>query len=240
MSLRLTLLLAFTCCCGASVRAQEAATPPAQVVTIDIAIDPLADDLAKYGVLCERTFFDELFFNTNQKIEAASADKGEKPDPRLFYFRGLASYQLGWFAESKADLTKAQEAGIISLPGGYGTALTLEAIEQQTPLLPPNTQEIRQGNQVIARVHYFGMKNGAASVLALLPQAYRISRDMFGSEVPATTVLVFDTFEQFSAYDKAAAGGHTSGQLGLGAGGRRRGHYLSAKSPRQIGFARRP
>ena len=198
MSPRL-LFLALILLGSVTAHAQKVPVAPA---TKAVAPDLLADDLVRFGVIFKRGFYDELIYNVNQKIEAMPAATRDTPDPRLLYFRGLAYFQLGWFPEAKADLTVAQKAGLSFLPGGFGLTYALTGIEEKSPLLPPKVEEIREGERVIFRMHYFGMEGGTVMIAAMLPEAYRISRAMFGSETEATTVYVFDTYEQFVAYYK--------------------------------------
>lgn len=195
---RSILLLVLTLCGGVAARAQEAATPPAPIV----ASDALADDLKEYGTLFERGFGDELIYKINAKI----AEMGGAPDPRLLYFRGLAYHRLGWFDDAKADLEIAQAAKIVELPGGFPTQRGLNAIKRFATTMPPKMEEIRQGDRVLFRLHYFNMEGGTATVQGLLPEAHRINSEMFGSDLRATTVLVFDTREQFHAFDTMLTG----------------------------------
>lgn len=196
-------------CCGACAIAQEApptsATAPAPVVAP--APDPLADDLKAYGVLLESGFNDELIYKINRKI----AEMGGTPDPRLLYYRGLAYYRFGWFPEAKADLEIAQRAKIVELPGGFATALALNGLKRFALFMPPKMEEIHRGERVLFRMHYFHMEGGTATVQGLLPTAHRINSEMFGSDLEATTVLVFDTYEQFLAFNKVLTGNDKPG-----------------------------
>ena len=176
-----------------------------------VAPDALADDLAKFGTMFERGFYDELIFNVNQKIEALLTEQRATPDPRLLYFRGLSYYKLGWFPEAKADLLVAQQAGLSFLPGGFGVKWALNYIEERTPLLPSQVEEIRDGERVTFRMHNSGMEGGTVMVMAMLPEAYRISRAMFGSDTAASTVYVFEDYQQFLAYYKKVYEGKNPG-----------------------------
>ena len=198
--------LAFALLAGATstatVRAQEAPPAPPTAATAP-APDALADDVAKYGAMFKRGLFDELISNVNQKIAALPADKRDNPDPRLLYFRGLAYYGLGWFDLAKADLIVAEKAGVKEISAGRGADWILSFIEKRASLLPPKMQEIREGERVLFRMHTFGDENDAELIKAMLPEAYRINRQIFGKDVEATTVYVFDNYEQFVAYYKA-------------------------------------
>ena len=161
----------------------------------------------------KRGFFDELIYHVNQKIEASPADKRASPDPRLLYFRGLAYFKLGWFERAKVDLIVAEKAGVAEIEPGWGANWVLYYIKQRTPVLPPKMEEIRQGERVLFRMHSFGMENGTVFVKALLPEAYRVSRQMFGTDVEATTVYVFDDYAQFAAYYEKHTGEKHSGWI---------------------------
>ena len=194
-----TLLLALICCCGASTRAQEAAKPPAPVV----APDAFADEEEAYNTLYNRGFFDELIFKTNQRI----AEMGDKPDPRLFYWRGWAYYKLGWFDLAETDLNAARIGGAYAGSKKFASVMNgLNSMTRLKVLMPPNMQEIGQGERVQFQMHYSKMGDGAAKVKNLLPTAYRINREMFGTDVEAMPVYVFDTYEQFRAFNKELAG----------------------------------
>lgn len=167
------------------------------------SLDPLAEDLRDYVALYKRAFFDELISKINLTIEALPVAERAQPDPRLLYLRGLARYKLGWFELAKPDLLAAQQAKVTGLQEGLGPDWVLSYIKKRDGFLPPKVQEIRDGDRVLFRMHYYGMEDGTATVMAMLPEAYRISQQMFGADVEATTVYVFDNYEQFVAYYKA-------------------------------------
>ena len=201
----LIVALASTSVC-APARAQSAPFAPATRA----APDPLSNDLAGFGTLFKRGFYDELIYRVNQKIAALPKESRATPDARLLYFRGLCYYGLGWYPQAKADLLVAQKAGIRFLPGGFGVNYGLNYIEARIPLLPPQVEQVRDGDRVIFQMHDFGAQggteggaeSGTATVLATLPEAYRISSAMFGADMADNTVYVFDTYEQFTAYFK--------------------------------------
>ena len=195
MSLRLcalTLLLLVSGC--ARVRKAPAPALPATAPAPDL----VARDVAKYRVMFKRGRYDEVLTDISRKIAALPADKRAQPDPRMIFVRGMARYNLGWFEEAKADLLIAQRAGVAPST----TKETLQNIEERTPLLPPNMQEIRDSGRTIFRMHSFIATRDAATIAEMLPAAYRINRQIFGKDIEATTLLFFDNKGQLSAFQR--------------------------------------
>ena len=217
MLYRLLTVLTTSACFGGVVHAQEV---PAKLAANAAAPDLLADDIAKYGAMFKRGFFDEIISNVNQKIEALPANARANPDARLLYFRGLAYYKLGWLDLARADLIVAQKAGVEEVEAGLSAGRVLFVIEKRAPFVPPQMEEIREGERVLFRVHTFGANDSTESVGTLLREAHRINRQVFGVDVEATTVYVFENHQQFVAYYKAfhatAGPGHWSAASALG------------------------
>ena len=199
MSLRLcalTLVLFVSGCAGV-----RKAPAPALKATAP-APDLSAIDWERYVVMFQSGHYDELLADINGKIAALPADKRANPNPRLLYVRGLTHYRLGWYERAKADLLIAQKANIGRPATKAFLKETLQNIEARTPLLPPHIREIRDGKRVIFRMRSFAMKGDAVTVAEMLPTAYLINRQIFGRDVEATTILVFDNYAQFSAFQR--------------------------------------
>ena len=64
----------------------------------------------------KRGFYDDII----RRVDEIGGDQSKPLDPRLLYWRGLTFYQLAWYPEAIADLTRAQAAGIESQDGGLG------------------------------------------------------------------------------------------------------------------------
>ena len=156
-------------------------------------VTPNAQMAGWYG----RGFYDDLVNRADELI-----GDNPNPDPQLLVWRGLAFFQLGWFAESKDDLTRAQKAGV----DAEAIAETLQKIDKLQQLQPRFTREIKNGDQVVFRVHYASNDAVTNGIMARLPQAYRISETMFGSDVLATTVYIFDSYAYFRAFYQARMG----------------------------------
>ena len=197
MSLRLAILalvLLVSGCAGV-----KKAPAPATAATAP-APDLVARDLEKYRLMFKRGIYGEVLADINQKIAALPTDKRANPDPRLLFVRGMAYYHLSWFREAKADLLVAQKADIHRLVSKSFVQRILQKIDNLTPLLPPNMREIRDGERVIFRMHSFATEGDAATVAQMLPDAYRINRQIFGQDVEAIPIFVFDNYDRFSAF----------------------------------------
>ena len=203
MSLRLctlTLVLFVSGCAG--VRKTPAPAMPATTPVTASAPGALAKDLARYNVMFQDCHYDELLVNVNGQLAALPADKRAYSTPYLLYVRGLTHYRLGWYKEAKADLLIAQKAKVGGSLAKARLKQTLQNIEDRTPLLPPNIRGIRDGERVTFRMHSFAVGSDAAMVAEMLPTAYLINRQIFGKDVEATTILVFDKYDQFSAFQR--------------------------------------
>lgn len=199
MFFRSLSLLACTLFCGVAVRAQEIVASPASAPITEAPVD----DLKEINGLYTRALFDEMIYKINEKIAALPEKERANPNPHLLYLRGMGYKGLGRLDAARTDLLAACWDG----KRGYNITEALAHLDRVRALTPPNLKEIREGERVLFRMHCFGMEGGAASVLGMLPNAYRISRQMFGTDVEATSVYVFDTFEQFDSYYKEDSGG---------------------------------
>ncbi len=176
----------------------------AQTDTFSPELKPLAE---LYG----KGFNDELVSNISARIAATAPAERPHPDPRLLYYRGLAYAQMGWLDEAKADLTRAQKAGISNLWGQTDVNKELQFLARQKALLPPHMEEVREGDRVICRMYYTEINEDTALVKATLRDAYRINREIFGTDVEGIPVYVFDDFSQFLAFYKELEAGQNPG-----------------------------
>jgi hypothetical protein len=116
-------------------------------------------------------------------------------DPRLFYWRGAAAYEIGWLGMAEADLMRAR--AILMEAGGPVTEEALSAIQKIKTLTPPRVREVRSGGFVVFRVYYMRSDAVTSAIIDMLPTAYQVSRSMFGSDVIETPVYIFDNYQQF-------------------------------------------
>ena len=149
-----------------------------------------------------RGFYDEVVRRADELI----GDDDARADPRLLYWRGLTFYQLEWYPEALADLTRAHARGIESQDGGYGASAILQKIALVTPFVPPQERTISSGGQTVFRVHYVSDDAQTNAAIQCLAPAYRASYQLFQTDVLATTVYIFDSYEQFAACYNARVG----------------------------------
>ena len=218
----LTLLLL-----ASAAPAQLVATPPAS----SAATNDFEKENAQMAQWFGRGFYDDMVDRADELL----GDDGR--DPRWLYWRGMAFYRLGWFPEAIEDLEGAQKAGVSGIAGGVSVASTLDKIAQMQALTPPNFREIRNGNQVIFRVHYGALDSVTRGIIERLPRAYRISEQMFGSDTLATSVYIFDNYPQFRAFYMARSG-RAPGSW-VAAAGDRDAFYFSLQRPDGTGAAER-
>lgn len=183
-----------------------ASAAPAQFaspVTSAQAPDPLNPVLAQMSRDFKRGFYDDVIHRADERI----GDDATKPaDPRLLYWRGLTFYQLAWYPEAVADLKRALAGGVQIQEGGFATEVALAKIERILPFVPPQQHSVKSGGQTVFRVHYVSDNAGTSAAINCLGPAYRASARLFGSDVAATSVYVFDSYEQFAACYNARVG----------------------------------
>ena len=150
----------------------------------------------------KRGFYDDIINRADELI----GDDDSKADPRLLYWRGLTFYQLAWYPEATADLTRAREGGVQIQDGGIATEIALAKIERVTPFVPPLQYSVESGGQTVFRVHYVSESAGTKAAINCLGPAYRASARLFDSDVVATSVYVFDTYQQFAECFQARVG----------------------------------
>ena len=193
---------------------------------------PDAKESAQMANWFARGFYDDMVARADELTEDA-----QMPDPQWLYWRGLAFYRLGWLPEAREDLTAASDAGVNAQTGGLDVKTALDKIERLRVLTPPNYQEIKSNGQVVFRVHFGALDPVTRGIIARLPSAYRISRAMFGSDVLATSVYIFDNYPQFRAFYQER-GGQPPGSWAAAAGSRD-GFYFSLQRPDGTGAAER-
>ena len=84
--------------------------------------------------------------------------------------------------------------------------MLLSKIERLEPFVPPQTRAVSSGGDVVFRVHYVTDDAATAATIAALAPAYRASANLFDADVLATSVYIFDTYEQFAACYQARVG----------------------------------
>ena len=212
MSLRFSLLLVLAALWAPAARAQFApGLPPLGAPDAPVAApqtpaanDALAPGMAQMARDLGRGFYDDVIRRADALIEAAPSD--DAADARLFYWRGMAFYRLAWYPEAVKDLTRARAGGVDNQPGGFPVGASLDKIAKVTPFIPPRAQAISNAGQVVFRVHYVTDNPQTRAVIGYLPNAYRASKVMFGSDVLATEVYIFDTYAQLAAFHLALFG----------------------------------
>lgn len=178
-----------------AAHAQFALPSPA---TSAVAGEPLAQISRDF----RRGFYDDIIRRTDEII----GEKSEPVDPRLFYWRGLTFYQLAWYPEAIADLTRSRASGIEIQDGGLAASATLQKIERLLPFVPPQERAVQSGGQTVFRVHYVSDSEETSAAIDCLGPAYRASSALFDADVAATSVYIFDNYEQFAACYNARVG----------------------------------
>lgn len=212
-----------------------ASAAPAQLAATSPALAAATDDFGKENTQMAQWFGRGFYDDIVNRADELLGENGR--DPRLLYWRGMAFYRLGWFPEAIADLTRAQKAGVSGIAGGVAVAPTLDKIAQMQALTPPNFREIRNGNQVVFRVHYGALDSVTRGIIERLPRAYRVSAAMFGSDTLATSVYIFDNYPQFRAFYMARSGKPPGSWVA--AAGDRDAFYFSLQRPDGSGAAER-
>ena len=160
----------------------------------------------------------------------ASASANAAPDARLLFWRGKAFQRLGWWPEAVEDLTRADERKVPAQVGAGDAAAALQQIARLQALLPQQYRELSSGGDVVFRVYYTSDNPLAREIIARLPDAYRISRQMFGTDVLATPVFIFDSYPAFRAFYIERNGGKAPGSW-VWAAGSRDGLFFSLQRP---------
>ena len=166
------------------------------------APDPLVAPLTQMARDFKRGFYDDVVRRADELI----GDDDRKADPRLLYWRGLTFYQLAWFPEATADLKRARARGVEMLAGGFAASFALDKMERITPFVPPQNFAVKNGGDTVFRVHYVSDDAPTKAALNCLAPAYRASAGLFGSDVLATSVYIFDNYQQFADCFQARIG----------------------------------
>ena len=191
------LLVSLSLLLAPAAHAQFAPSAAPNSVSDAPANDPLAPELKQLAAWYGRGFYDDMVHRADELI---GDDDGKVVDGRLLFWRGKAFQRLGWWPEAINDLTRAQKMGVQGASGGGSVAEALAKIARLQALMPPLTDEIRDGNDVVFRVYYSSDNAFTRDIVASLPRAYRVSRAMFGTDVLATPVFIFDSYPQFRAF----------------------------------------
>lgn len=197
-SLFVPLLLAATSALAPAAHAQFGSSSPVTTVPAD-KLSPALEQMARDF---RRGFYDEVVRRADDLI----GDNAAHADPRLLYWRGLTFYQLEWYPEATDDLTSAREKGVESQDGGYGASAILGKIALVTPFVPPRERTVSSNGQVVFRVHYVSDDAQTEAAIRCLAPAYRASAALFDTDVLATSVYIFDNYEQFAACHNARVG----------------------------------
>ena len=168
-----------------------------------VPADKLAPVLSQMSRDFERGFYDDIIRRADELI---GEDETQTIDPRLFYWRGLACYQLAWYPEAVADLKRARAGNIDSQDNGMSASLALAKIELLSSFVPPQQTEVASGGQTVFRVHYVSDDAETGAAINCLGPAYRTSAQLFDSDVLATSVYIFDNYQQFAECYNARVG----------------------------------
>ncbi len=171
-----------------------------------VAPDPLNPILAQMNRDFKRGFYDDIVRRADELLDGTDEAAPKSADPRLFYWRGLTFYQLAWYPEAVADLRRARAGGVQLMDGGFATEVILDKIERLAPFVPPQEYAVQSGGQTVFRVHYVSDDAATKAAISCLGPAYRASSALFDADVLATSVYVFDTYDQFAACFNARVG----------------------------------
>ena len=176
----------------------------ASSVTSAVPSDPLNPVLAQMARDFQRGFYDDIVRRADELI--GGQENANAADPRLLYWRGLTFYQLAWYPEAIADLTRARARNVELLEGGAVTSVILDKIARLEPFVPPQRTEVSSGGQTVFRVHYVSDNAETSAAIKCLGPAYRASFQLFNADVVATSVYIFDDYQQFAACYNARIG----------------------------------
>ena len=185
-----------------AANAQFGPSSPVAVVNAD----PLAPTFAQMGRDFRRGFYDDVVRRADELIGDETAEEARPADPRALYWRGLTFYQLAWYPEAVADLKRARAGGVEMLEGGAVVSVTLDKIERVAPFVPPLQTAVKNGGDTVFRAHYVSDNAETGAAIQCLAPAYRASANLFDADVLATSVYIFDTYEQFAACYNARVG----------------------------------
>ena len=113
---------------------------------------------------------------------------------------------MAWFPEARADLRRARARNVELLEGGSVASLVLDKIDRIQPFVPPLELAVKNGGDTVFRVHYVSDDAATKATINALAPAYRASANLFGSDVLATSVYIFDNYAQFADCFQARVG----------------------------------
>ena len=148
------------------------------------------------GVVRETTLAIER--NAPEQPEAAEGEEerpAPPPDVRLAYLRGRSALKIGLFDQAAQDLGPLK--GKAPIEKWSGADVLLEELRLLERIVPQNVHEVSSGGRVAFRVYYDEDSPWTQAVIAALPRAYAVSRQMFGVEMSETPVFIFATYPRF-------------------------------------------
>lgn len=122
----------------------------------------------------------------------------EKPDFHLSYMRGRAALRLGFFRMAEKDLRPLGE--YVPYKTWSPASRYLQNFEKLKAAAPPLIHEVKHDGQVVFRVYYDQADEWTGRIIALLPTAYRTSRDLVGIDMVETPVFIFRDLARFREF----------------------------------------
>jgi hypothetical protein len=143
--------------------------------------------------------WDDIIARMDKEIAASP-----NPDPSLLYLWGRAACAVWRMDVAEADLSKigdyAPSANWIPASAILAQVRKIEA------LTPPTELDLKIDGAVAYRVHWDGTSDWGRAAIAMLPEAYRTVCGFYGVNLAETSVLIFTTRAQYSAYCQGAEG----------------------------------
>ena len=164
--------------------------------------------------LFSRGAYDDAIDKATKNLDALKKD-----DPRLRYFRGRAALTLGFYGLARRDFSAI--ADFQPYPAWKAATYYVTLIDDLKALAPPKSFEILdEEGAVIFRVYYDRENEWSKAIVALLPEAYRINRELFGRDMHETPVFIFANpirFQNFmTAHDGREPGAWAWAYGGIG------------------------
>ncbi len=136
---------------------------------------------------------------TSDVIEAT-----ERPDPYYQYMRGMAAYNIGWFAQAEADMAPLAEGD--RARQWPEAAKVVDRVGQLRAIGPQRIHEVRDGPDVLFRVYYDEDDKWTRALIAALGDAHRVVSDFYGTSMTQTAVFVFADKDRRSAFSRVLFG----------------------------------
>lgn len=186
------LILSLSLACALPALSQTSSSQQlSALATLDQAMSGKKPSLAAVRTALEvETLFLAGDYNGTLNKGAQAIAKGGEIDARLLYFHGRAAYDIGLFDAARRDFSAIVEYRPYN---GWDSARKYVAqIERVREMAPTNvTQVADDEGRLLFRVYCEEDNEWSKGIIALLPAAYRINRELLGQKTPSRELPVF-------------------------------------------------